>query len=255
MRTLRILRQYRLAIAAVALACLGLYGTRVLKSEPPQVEPLTAEYVRMNLGPSGESIGTVDRTFAIRSDGSEVTFRLQAAPDQRARVKKEIIDPVAGLEIGVDEATESRITKAFRGLGDLQVARTSCRDISEPRSSLQGHEVVRMVNSLKPRGGTNSRGFELVQFRAPALNCLPLRTEVYQIEGDKRTLTSVEETLSVRLGEPAEELFTIPETLTERKPSEVFAEFEKRYKGRLPSDEEIRRWQNTIDKSYEFHRP
>ena len=75
------------------------------------------------------------------------------------------------------------------------------------------------------------------------------------MSGEKLTLTSVEEALSVQLGEPAVELFTIPQGFTERKPSEVLAEFARRYRNRVASQDEIRRWQGTLDKSYESHRP
>ena len=127
-------RWRKLTIAGVAFGCLGLCVIVLLKSQPLEVQALTVNYSRTNYNSSGEYAGNVQRTFAIRRDGSEVTYRTKVAPDGQTKEKKHIIDVSAGLEIGVDGATESRITKKFQGLEDLKSGRTSCRDVSGPRS-------------------------------------------------------------------------------------------------------------------------
>jgi hypothetical protein len=64
---------------------------------------------------------------------------------------------------------------------------------------------------------------------APALNCLPLRTEVTTSNESKVKGRLVEMYLTIKEGEPDSHLFEIPQDYVERTPSEAMMEAARRF--------------------------
>ena len=91
------------------------------------------------------------------------------------------------------------------------------------KSRMLGYEVVRVEEDMPALGSHYDA------WLAPALDCFALRETV-----TRHKAYSVADTLTIIKGNPSPALFAIPAYYTERSPSEVGAEFARRFPERPP---------------------
>jgi hypothetical protein len=91
------------------------------------------------------------------------------------------------------------------------------------RTEILGHVVVRRERRLASTDGQHS-GPDQVEWVAPGLGCLALRSELraYEVDGALRG-TVVQEATSVELAAPTVDLFAVDDALAEMMPSEILA--------------------------------
>jgi hypothetical protein len=114
-----------------------------------------------------------------------------------------------------------------------------------------GYDVKLLERDLLAPG-PGGKKISVESWRAPALNCYPLREKLFLGDGNEKIVTHVREVISVMPGEPDATLFQIPAGWTERSPSQVYAEFERRYPAYARGIPPVAVEQ---DKAYNHHRP
>jgi hypothetical protein len=115
-------------------------------------------------------------------------------------------------------------------------ARPQCgQDSNALRSGLLGYPVVRDEQQMVVQSnGTTGR---VESWRAPDLDCLALHETHTLVQTDGQTFANIRDVTSIRLGggEPDSTLFQVPASYTERSPSEVMTEFNRRYPAAAPT--------------------
>jgi len=181
--------------------------------------------------------GKGERTLhAVRGDGSSVEVRRIDAPDGTPAEMRIIVDLALLRRFSIDGLTHSVTTYGINPKVAAQVAaRAQCgQDSSALRSSLLGYPVVRdeQQTAVQSNGTTG----KLESRRAPDLDCLALHETHTLVQTDGQTfVTNIRDVTSIRLGEPDSALFQVPASYTERRPSDVMTEFNRRYPAAAPT--------------------
>lgn len=176
--------------------------------------------------PDGRPVGSALVTSARRTDGSHIRF-WETDPSQ-GRVGT-LFDAAAGSLVSFDEMTMTRTTLPL-GREELDrlanaKAQPCWGEAAEPAAIL-GVAVVRQVHeapSAKPGGPA----IQVVQWRAPSLGCAVLR-EVHRLppgNGGEGRVILMREAIRLAKGEPAPELFRLPEGLQERSPVQALEHY------------------------------
>lgn len=204
---------------------------QVLESEGT---PYTSVLLEKRYDQEGNEVWREYITYAVRSDGSSVERRYRQLPDSQSSESRGITDLQRGVYVAVNSATQSTITRPLgrHGVEFYRSQATNCLSqggapTGEIRYML-GYEAYQ-VREEKTSGGETIR---YDQWMAPALvGCGPLGSEASRgpAGGPLSWRGQLREAVSVIEGEPAESLFAIPTSYTERSPSEVFAEYERRF--------------------------
>lgn len=209
-----------------ALAALGAYAYQhyyySVKAEASQ--PFTAIRLTRYFGQDGVRQARAETSlFATRSDGSTLEHRLTNSDGTSGL--RIIYDPSKGTRISVDPFTESKTTYNGVQIGSYSHLVHTGLAVGPPEQFL-GYEVVKIVQSLPENGPPQGRHTLWV---APALNYYALRAIAEKLNPDGSVqATTTEDTVSVLTGEPDANSFQIPISYTERSPSEVYLERERR---------------------------
>ncbi|MBZ5516513.1 MAG: hypothetical protein LAN62_17020 [Acidobacteriia bacterium] len=219
-------------------------------AQAPARKPFTAVMVeKQYAGDSSQASRAEVYLRAFRSDGSQVTVQQGQSPRQEWKESKVVLDLTGKKRVTVDQFTESLTTYRLTD-GDVSYYRSwpnsECSGRPElGQSTLLGYEVRKVEKQL---GGET----HLQLLMAPALGCFELQ-ETYTVgPGGTRSYRVTREALYVIEGEPPPGLFEIPASYAERAPSEVSAEFVRRYPEHKPpfSDETAQ----GMDEVYQAHR-
>jgi len=187
--------------------------------------------------PTGELAKTLDVETAVRGDGSSVETRFITTPDGQPAKLRIVIDIPAKRRVVIDDATQSVSTtrlSAEYAATFTQKLSTCTSDNAAPHSIILGFDTVKVIIDFPTDHGTPVL---TEAWAAPALNCFPLRklTSVTK-SGASSIIATQTEALSVTLGDPAGTSFDSTQTgYVERSPSEVIAEFNRRFPGHPPS--------------------
>lgn len=178
---------------------------------------------------------------AAHRDGSQIMERALPSfigPDGNVRPSlrrsRVVIDVATGQRVSLDEDTASKTTYPLntsrskmpfidRGPGG------NCADIpaTAERSELLGFEVRKIVRDFP---STGKRKVRVEAWLAPALNCDPLKIRNLGAVNNGPFFVLEEIVVSsVELGEPDRSLFDVPVHYVERSPSEVQAEYARRF--------------------------
>lgn len=185
--------------------------------------------------------GTV---FAIRRDGSSSKTTSRSILDKdgvshRTVISRYVVDVKFRTKTRVDHFTES-LTTAPLSAAELREAvvesdKGSCvTSVDGGKPTVLGNETVvglSTVHVLQEKPYPASPGAkELLEiWYAPALSCLELRRNASLVLSDGRIGgRNALETISIVLAEPDAGLFEIPAHYSERAPSEVMAERDRR---------------------------
>jgi hypothetical protein len=182
---------------------------------------------------SGRETTFEQRTYAVRSDGSDVRVvdRYIIRRDEWSRFR--VINDVAAMKtISLDLFTESATTYPMdAGWAQFQRKKTGtpCASVAGERDKILGYEVFRELSATKgPKGETA----EMEMWKAPKLNCYPLRvTARLKTAKGELEAENVQEALAVVPGEPDPMLFFVPSHYRERPPSQVISETHRRKGG------------------------
>lgn len=225
----KVIRSLAVLVATVVLSV--LIGRAVYSQQnKPRPVPLTA-VVRESFARSPETGFTKleYKIVAVRGDGSSAEVRDVQSPDGKMYTQQMIVDLQAGERRLYDGLTGSRTTYRIPAetLQRMRTARKVCTGVND--AALLGVQVLKEV-SHPAQGKESTEQVTVTAFRAPEWDCLALK-EVRETErnGGPRWTTNLREVLSVAPGEPEAKWFEIPANAIERSPSEVLAEYERRY--------------------------
>jgi len=235
-RKLRAIVFVLLTAAAAILSFAAVRSLRVLGQAPAR-RPFTAVMVEKHYrADSAEPTFTYVYLRAFRSDGSDVTVRRGYRPPLEGKEIRWFFDLTGGKTVTVDGYTDS-VTTSPMSERDVRFhgswPKSECTGRTDlPRSTVLGYQAVKVQEQL-------AGGMVLDLLMAPALDCFALEEHWNFAPGAKGT----RQALYVVEGEPAPALFGIPATYVERLPSEVAAEFARRYPELGPpyTDETARR--------------
>jgi hypothetical protein len=221
-------------VAWLILARFGCFAlstvvvTRVLaqsrKLIPFTAEKTTTYYVH----PTGKFVKREQSFVAVRSDGSRVDSRMTVFANKEAE-QKEIRNVPLKQHTSVDGLTESistypmndqELREGITGFQNCPAGPTS------PRTKAFGFDAVKITQQF----GT----WRNERWVIPELNCLVITSSVF-VDNDPKPST-IAQTITLRVGEPNQQLFAIPSGFTERSPSEVDAEMLRRYPEAVPEN-------------------
>jgi len=168
---------------------------------------------------------------AVRQDGSRLWLVNRFSPRaNRFFELKTIQNATQGMRYSIDPLTESITTTPISQKERKRLLATSavCTNLTNPdTNSIMGFSVVRHTWEIPDK----DRTLQIEQWRAPALDCFPLREETYEKSATSGSskLIMTREVSEVSLGNPKDELFSIPQNYTERSPSQVIEELHSRF--------------------------
>ncbi len=221
-------RVMRLIALTLLVFIAGFFSARQVRVRSQELgrKPFTAMVVERQYDGSGRQIVLEEIVSAVRSDGSQVRMFHRQLPDGSWFQPKWVLLVPAGVRISVDPATESIVTYH---LPSRPAAPSSTCGVSPdaPRSSWLGYAVVVDDVRVKPPEMLSDK-----HWLAPNLGCFPLRDEISYAPGPAGAATKmVREAVFVIPGDPSPSLFEIPASYRERSPSELAAEFARRFPG------------------------
>jgi hypothetical protein len=227
--------------SAVLLAFAAAFTvTRRVRSQEDAHKPFTVFQIERRYDDTGVEAYNENKLTAIRSDGSWAWTAQRPGPDGHLYGVGAIYDLSKRQVIGWEGLTESISTTRLTD-GELAFYKKvdrSCQASSE-RSTALGQEVAKYAWGREKS--------EMVEWRAPEMNCFPLRTIAKKLSSslsvEAKTTT---ETLFILPGEPAPSLFSPPPGYTERSPSSEADEYERRF-GKRPFSSKI---QQKADEKY-----
>ncbi len=239
-----------LLTAGVAIASFTVVRSVRTLGQASMRKPFTAVIVEKQYPADSEQPTRTEVYLrAFRSDGSQVTIRRGESPHGEWKEVRRILDLTGGKRVSVDQFTES-LTTIPLSAGGVSFYRSwpksECSGRPElPQSTLLGYEVRKVKKDL-------GSGTQLELLMAPALDCFELEEHWTFDPAGGPKYRGTRQALYVIEGEPPAALFAIPATYVERAPSQVAAEFVRRFPEHQPpfSNETAQRG----DEGYRTHR-
>jgi hypothetical protein len=199
--------------------------------------------VEKRFDPSGNVIYEEQLLRAVGSRGSVELVRRRDPTGAWAEFKT-IVDFQSRKRISVDPITESITTYAVTEseLKYIASPEPGCTNLKTTRSIKAGQEVVSYRSVIA--GGKQ----EWDAWLAPGLSCIVLEENIRK----NGIVVTSRETVFVVPGEPPASLYVIPSNYIERSPSQIFAEFSRRFPGRKVSALQTN---SILDDVYRSRRP
>lgn len=278
MRTAKIISRgfHSFWVWLIIAACLPVLGAgayshvkkKMLQSrETSKVPAFTAYLTETVVSPQGV-IAEFRVVFAQRSDGStvehnQVTTSSRGLLDQTRQISysdgrtafvRDHIKSVSTTQLSEDEYKRRRIMAVDSTAKCVTPFSSSERKVYAPSGE---YEAIAGVDTIKVIEESPSR--RLTLWKAPSLGCYPLKRIVEFREGESKTFSAPSELRLDKLefGEPASELFKIPEFYEEVPPS-LLRTRQQDFRGlKLSGDKEAlsREHDASKDAKYFSHRP
>lgn len=176
---------------------------------------------------------TLRESVGWRKDGSHV--RIRELANGVASGLRTVVEFQTAKRTVVDPLTESITTYPLpaQAVARMRIAPQQCASISGGTvRAILGFETVQVVfNDPAPTTLASGNPAPLLyqeQWVAPSLNCYPLLTITTVIEDGKEISKKVTEVLDVKLAPLPDSLFAIPSLYSERSPSAVLDEYDRR---------------------------
>jgi len=190
------------------------------------IHAATVTYSRLFYGADGARApgAALTEILGVRSDGSSSRARLVPAITGSSQVYNlRITDTAKSLHVVVDQLTKSKTTYPDPNI----VAEYTIKAVNSCPGSesdvMLGHKTFLSDRTVGEAGSSNIRIIR--EWRAPDLNCLPLRQEQWSAgTSGSRVLSMLLVASQVADGEPPSWMFSIPTDFTERSPGEMLAE-------------------------------
>ena len=224
---------FALSTGVLVAACSFLIS-RALWSRMLSPTPFLATVLETQYRPDG-SVSWVGRwTYAVKSDGSDVTIQEDRLPNHRPVQTRVIVDLSAKKRISIEPGTESIITHPFsQAFHDQRAITRGPTCVSSPtaeRRSVSGFATLREYTEFPTNSPQNPT--EVVQIErwvAPALSCLPLAETFTRGSPQGPAFRIEREVVSLEFREPPADWFAIPSGYTERSPSQFSEEYARRF--------------------------
>lgn len=237
----------------LAVAFVSFQATRkaVVMSQEARATAFTATVKVTGLRHDGTVAYTKYYLHGARSDGSWVDLERKRDPNGHWSEGKILFNLPEKRRITVDGLTDSLTTYPLSE-GDISVSRliaSSCvAGPAKEHGNILGYDVVKVVNDA-PVGAGEMLHHE--SWQAPALGCYELsrKSTLGPVSGSPASV--VVEVLAVAEGEPPSSWFSLPPSFVERTPTQVFAEFSRRFPGREGAPGSTG---NKLDQAYESSR-
>ncbi len=201
----------------------------------PQLPAFTANVVEKYLT-APDTYGLEESySRAYKADGSFVKRREYKAPDGRIVEQRNVYDLASGRRVVVEGITESTVTYRLSpqevAWRRSRVGQCSSNPLAR-RSSRLGYEVIENIYKYQTPQGDN----QVVEWRAPMLNCAPLEERYILTKSDgSEFVTNIRTVVNIAMGEPDSSLFSIPARYVERSPSAMMEEYARRYDPSSPA--------------------
>lgn len=220
----------QLAAVSIVTVIASSVLVRLIRADSTRPKAFTIHYVETMV-----SRPPLDSYYSQKTDGSKVISRMMQFPDRKSYLQKTVFDVQAGTKGVVDEATQSKTTYRLSksAITDLTKAPNTCTsDAAAQRGTILGHTVVRTQSEIP---SSNHRIVE--DWHAPISGVSYYGEVVSGIGADGNPTELVrKEAVSVAIGDPDATLFEVPDW-AERSPSDVMAEYSRRYNRPLPPPE------------------
>jgi hypothetical protein len=242
-------------LGVLAVGVVSYWASRAVTVRAQRVEwtPFTAAIVeRSYSGTSTEPAKIENYVYARRRDGSWVRdTKRQVMPHGGWGDMRVVEDYARGTRTTVDPGTESLITYPYppNWVARLSAVPTSCStDPNAQHETVLGYDTVIVQRNVPGPVGDQRRA---TYWRAPALNCFALKEEMILRCETCPGARNTREALLVSEGDPSSALFEIPANYVERTPSQVFAEFGRRFPEKGQSNPET---DQRLDEAYQSFR-
>jgi len=225
----------RIICITVATFCtVGIFlavRTLTVRAQRPSRKPFTAFMVRGATRPGEmQPANQWNYSFSAFSNGSSVEISRRQMPDGNLVQVKYAVDILGGKRFVADPSTNSTTTwripdRLLQHFSSLREYGDDCTaNPSAPHSNLLGYDVVEVK-----RDWQQPQRISATKWEAPALGCFALRQEINITMADGSMWKNFHEPLIVIEGEPAASLLELPSGYVERTPSQVGAEFARKY--------------------------
>lgn len=221
------------AFSLIAVAA-GLWFGSTKPVQATNYQPFTATLVDINFEDGTDQFETNQIVYARKSDGSSAEIIYMNDPNGRSVKMINLVDVPRSRQVTADGLTQSTTTynHSWNFISDQ-----CTEDPGSASDTLHGFKTVRMLDLLTIPGGMTIRA-EVDE--APALGCYALRKKVYISEDSASfTLAQSTEVTALTLGEPNSDLFVLPAGYVERKPTDVYREFGRRFPDHAKSEAEL----------------
>jgi hypothetical protein len=217
---------------AIGFVSFSVARKAVVMSQEVRATAFTATVKVTGLRHDGTVAYTKYYQHGARSDGSWVDLERKRDPNGHWSEGKILLSLTEKRRITVDGLTDSLTTYPLSE-GDISVSRaiaSSCVvNPATEHGNILGYEVVKVADD--PQIGSGQL-LHHESWQAPALGCFELsrRSTLGSLSGPPASV--VVEVLAVTEGEPPSSWFSLPANFVERSPSQVFAEFSRRFPSR-----------------------
>lgn len=215
-------------IGAVAAGIVAFSVTRQWHAQPTRWAPFTAVMVQRDYEPNALEPDHVENyIYGRKEDGSWVKVFKREFPDGQWRDVRVVFDLATRRRVTIDPATESVVTYAVRSgePGGLAAGVACTSQTGAERGRILGYEVIRAHREFARGAG---EVWQQDSWLAPALNCFALK-ESATYGPPLAPYRSTREALWVAAGAPDASWFEVPPRYAEGSPSEVMAEFSRRF--------------------------
>ena len=215
-------------LTTIMIAFSTWIAVRVIANQgPPAIPPPFTAFISVeDFDSHGNLIKQSHEILATRTDGSSVIVYERTDPAGKPIQTRIITNVSAKKRISIDPITESTTTY---GMSDDMVTVALRKYSLCVGTSVQSEKLVKGFRAIemdlsKNYGGKLSRQ----GWYAPELGCLPVEETIARSDIQRRQVRRM--IFAIR-GEPSPELFSIPEGFQERSPSEVLAEYKRKFPG------------------------
>lgn len=245
------------AVAAIAaVAILAMLQWREVSAESAVYRPVTLKGNEFVYSRDGTVSTHRAFTRAFRADGSSAESSIFNDPNGKPVERRKIYDLEKGVSAVLDGLTDSITTYSIDKIGarrQSMEATTQCAAAPQDENiEFLGFKVFHGIEDLSKFGGIAANS-KKERWISPEWNCLEMKTlwSVRKPSGDFFLTTSTEVTAIIP-GEPDPILFALPASgYIERSPSEVMAEFARRFPNAAPHEKHL----PTQDQIYNLDRP
>jgi hypothetical protein len=219
------------AAVFLIIAVLSFSLTKTVRTQSPSHAAFTAFVVEQRLK-AGKEFERENQIHAFKSDGSYARILQRPTPSGQMVNVAWIVDVNSGRSISIHPEIETITTRHLPQQqldAQFRAVNRSCSQQSGQHQTIQGFDTVRRVMAPSARPGDREEVEERV---APDLDCFPLVQTITQWTADGTEYKTIRMATFVVPGDPAESLFSVPESFVERSPLEAAAEFSRRFPGR-----------------------
>jgi hypothetical protein len=234
-RSRRLLEILTVVSAALIVMLIFPRNDRSLAAEETVSREFTVEFTDISVEETGRIFMSREKTAAMRKDGSKaervVSWRTDGSGMNKIKEYENLTiwDRQRDRIFFLYPMVESKSTMALNEptIRNPRPTPPACVDQEAPLNEstvsadeIAGFPVVRLEANFEHNAGPRN---VVTQWRAPGLDCMPLRTisTLVDVDGKVKSRKTVE-AISVRLGEPDPTMFEVDSSYTERIPSEIY---------------------------------